>query len=67
MKNVLLRFDSLLNLWCFKQKAQLHQVEIIATKNLLISELSDGQVLMAVGTYHAKLLSAYYQPSNYQH
>ena len=59
MKNVFLRFDSLLNLWCFKQKAQLHQVEIIATKKLLISDLSDGQLLMAMETYNAKLLPSH--------
>jgi len=60
MKNVLLRFDSLLNLWCFKEKAQLNQVEIIPKQNLLISELSDGQVTMAVGHYNAEILALHH-------
>ena len=66
MKNVLLRFDSLLNLWCFKQKAQLHRAEIIATKNLLICNLSDGQVQKAIANYKTKLLASFKMASNYQ-
>jgi hypothetical protein len=57
MKNVLLRFDSLLNLWCFKQKAQLTQVEIVAGKNLLIGELSEALVSLAILNYNAQLMA----------
>ncbi|HYO22378.1 MAG TPA: hypothetical protein VER36_08215 [Flavisolibacter sp.] len=58
MKNVLLRFDSLLDLWCFKQKARLTQVEIVAEKNLLIGELNESMVQLAIRKYHAQLMAA---------
>jgi hypothetical protein len=58
MKNVLLKFDSLLNLWCFKQKAQLSQVEIIPNKNILIGNLPEGLVELAIEKYKAELMAA---------
>ena len=58
MKNVLLKFDSLLNLWCFKQSAQLSQVEIVANRNILIGDLPEGLVRVAIKKYNAELMVA---------
>ncbi|HEY0054347.1 MAG TPA: hypothetical protein VGB63_03235 [Pedobacter sp.] len=56
MKKVQLRFDSLLNLWCFKQKVQAPQVEINPNKHLLTAELSDNAIDVARREYKAEVL-----------
>ena len=53
MKNIQLQFDSLLNLWCFKEKAGLSDIEIIANKRLLTGELSDSLIALATQRYDA--------------
>jgi hypothetical protein len=53
MKNALLQFDTLLNLWCFKEKAGLTDIEIIPNKRLLIASLPDHLIQLAVERYNA--------------
>ena len=57
MKNVQLQFDSLLNLWCFKEKARLTNFEIIGSRRLLIGELPDSLIALAMENYSAHIFA----------
>jgi hypothetical protein len=57
MKYIQLQFDSLLNLWCFKEKANLSDIEIIGSRRLLIGELPDAMIELATQQYNARLLN----------
>ena len=58
MKNTQLQFDSLLNLYCFIQKAKLTEIEIISNKRLLCGMLSANQVKLAEQYYNASELTS---------
>ena len=55
VKKVKLKFDSLLDLWCFKQKVHLPQVEIDTNSHLLTCELSDDAINIARNEYKAEI------------
>jgi hypothetical protein len=55
MKFIQLQFDSLLNLWCFKEKATQFEIEIISGKRLLIGELPDSLISLAIEQYNAQI------------
>lgn len=59
MKNTLLQFDSLLNLWCFKERAGLIDVEIVSNKRLLVASLPDHLIQLAVEQYKAICLASH--------
>ena len=57
MKNSFLQFDSLLNLWCFKERAQLTNIQIKSGKCLLIGELPDSLIALAIEHYNARVVA----------
>ena len=57
MKKIQLQFDSLLNLWCFKEKALLKEIEIVGSKRLLIGELPEALIELAIENYNAQVFS----------
>jgi hypothetical protein len=57
MKYIQLQFDSLLNLWCFKEKAGLLDVEIIGSRRILIGEVSHAMIVLATEKYNARVIN----------
>ncbi len=53
MMNVQLQFDSLQNLWRFKEKTQLQNFEIQTGEHILFCTLSDEAVQLAINQFGA--------------
>jgi hypothetical protein len=58
MKNVQLKFDSLLNLWRFKEKVQPVHVQVNVDHRVLSCELSEEEILLATDQYKAEVVTA---------
>ena len=53
MKNVQLKFDTIHHLWRFKEEVRANTIEIITNDLLLICELTEQQVQLAVQKFDA--------------
>ena len=57
VQKVQLKFDSLLSLWCFKQKVQAPHIRIDPNQHLLTAELPDTAIDLALRDYKAEVLT----------
>ena len=55
MKNIQLKFDSLVHLWQFKEQVKPNEITIITNELLLICKLTAQQVELAVSQFHAQV------------
>jgi len=53
MKNVQLKFDTIHHLWRFKEEVRANSIEIITDELLLICELTEQQIQLAIQQFHA--------------